>query len=311
MRWPDAAAATTCAWCGISCQAPGTRHERRLRQRHARGGTAAAVLERAEQRAEQLPARPAAGRGPGLRWRPRSRGRGTGWPAGGRRSPAARPGAWRRRWPRRSTGSSSSAGTSTPADSSRSRRSAPGRLGDLGVLGEQREQGGVARGGPGQDRRDAVEALELLGFAASVALSSAFTRARSSRTSRATTWNFVRTEGLAGPAPDGGLHLAHDPGEHGDEALVVMRAGALGAWGMASSGLTLALSSQEHLPQVSGTQDAGRGWPRAQPWCRAHGTSSSGHRRCVHDDPRSHGSRTDRRDRPDDLSPAGPPTIWR
>ena len=39
----------------------------------------------------------------------------------------------------------------------------PGRVGDDGVLGEQREERGVADGGLREDRRDAVEALELLG----------------------------------------------------------------------------------------------------------------------------------------------------
>ena len=44
-----------------------------------------------------------------------------------------------------------------------SRLSDRGRVGDDGVLGEQREQPGVADGGLREDRRDAVQALQLLG----------------------------------------------------------------------------------------------------------------------------------------------------
>ena len=56
-------------------------------------------------------------------------------------------------------------GASTPAASSISRLSDLAESETLGVLGEQREQRGVAGGGLGEDRRDAVEALELLGAA--------------------------------------------------------------------------------------------------------------------------------------------------
>ena len=44
-----------------------------------------------------------------------------------------------------------------------------------------------------------VEPLELSGRWASVLAASALTRARSSRTSRATTWNFVRTDDVTDP----------------------------------------------------------------------------------------------------------------
>ena len=52
-------------------------------------------------------------------------------------------------------------------------------------------------------------------------VSSARTRARSSRTSSATTWNFVRTDGSTRPALGGRLDLTHGAGEHRDDAVVV------------------------------------------------------------------------------------------
>ena len=56
---------------------------------------------------------------------------------------------------------------------------------------------------------------------ASVSSVSALMRARSSRTSRATTWNLVRADGETGPRWDAGLDLADGAGEHRDDALVV------------------------------------------------------------------------------------------
>ena len=66
----------------------------------------------------------------------------------------------------------------------------------------------------------------------SLLVSSARTRARSSRTRRATTWNFVRTEGSHATALGGRLDLPHGAGEHRDDALVVAIAGpSLGSRG--------------------------------------------------------------------------------
>ena len=59
-------------------------------------------------------------------------------------------------------GTSSGAG-STPAACQHVALDRPGRVGDDGVLGEQRQQPGVPDGGRREDRRDAVQALELLG----------------------------------------------------------------------------------------------------------------------------------------------------
>ena len=133
---------------------------RGLGQRHAGGGTVAAYLEGAEQRAEQLPvgepARPGRGSGPAA------------WKSGVRNGLAS----WRemtdcgttRRSTTRGTSvasSSSSSSTSTPARSSIDRRISAAWSETLGVLGEQREERRLAGGGLGQDRRDAVEPLEL------------------------------------------------------------------------------------------------------------------------------------------------------
>ncbi len=162
VRCPAVAAATSWAWCGISSRPPGTFTGRGLGQRHAGRGAAGGVLEGPEQRPEQLPGGQPARRGRAgwARWR--SRGRGTGWPAGARRPTAARPGArWRSAAATSRRGDSSRA-RSMPAARSISRLRAAAGLGDLGVLGEQLQQRGVAGGGLGQDRGDAVEALELL-----------------------------------------------------------------------------------------------------------------------------------------------------
>ena len=58
--------ATSCAWWGISSRPPGVRSERRLGQRPCTPRRRAAVLERAEQRAEQLPVGQPARRGGAL-----------------------------------------------------------------------------------------------------------------------------------------------------------------------------------------------------------------------------------------------------
>ena len=139
----------------------------------------------------------------------------------------------------------SSARGSAPRAPARRRRpracrgAAPGRVGDDGILGEQREQGGVAGGGLGEDRRDAVEPLELSASLGLGQLGVGLTRARSSRTSRATTWNLVARRTASGAALDGGLDLADRARQDGDDALVVLVAGV--RRGAAAAALTLAL----------------------------------------------------------------------
>ena len=132
-------------------------------QGHARRGSAAGALERAEQRAEQLPAGQAARTGRAL---PGGREVGGEERVGQlprddrlRHDPALGGGGGGRGLRRRDlVGGRLDAGG--PQHVPRER---PGRVGDDGVLGEQREQRGVADGGLREDRRDPVEALELLG----------------------------------------------------------------------------------------------------------------------------------------------------
>ena len=216
-----------------------------LGQGHAGDGPGARVLEGAQQRAEQLPA------GQPLRADLRRAG---GVQVGGEERVGQLAGddrlrhdlaLGRRGRPRRGRLGLLGA-TSTPADSSSSRRR---RLPDS----ESSESSAISASS--EVSRAAVFArivatpsrrLSCVALNASVVVASAFTRARSSRTSRATTWNFVRTEGRVGPAGDLGLHLAHGPGEHGDDALVVaLSATSLGTWG-ATAGSRLALASSSH-----------------------------------------------------------------
>ena len=226
MRWPSAAAATTCAWCGISSRPPAApQRPRRLGQRHAGRRAAGGVLERRGAAGRAAPSRRAGAGRAGRGAAPEKSGARNGLAScagdhrlrhdlalGGRRSGVAD----------RLAGVLGSGSASMPAAVEHLALAASAAVGDRGVLGEQREQRGVAGGGLGQDRGDAVEPLELLGAlrlgAASV---SALTRARSSRTSSATTWNLVRTAGAHAAALDGGLDLAHGAGEHRDDALVV------------------------------------------------------------------------------------------
>ena len=84
---------------------------------------------------------------------------------------------------------------------------------------------------------------------ASLLVRSALTRARSSRTSSATTWNLVRPDGPHRAALGTRLDLAHGAGEHRDDALVVEVAGTplVARGGAGGAGLALASSSQELL----------------------------------------------------------------
>ena len=73
-----------------------------------------------------------------------------------------------------------------------------GGVGDGGVLGEQREERGVAGGGLREDRRDAVEPLELLGALGVVEVGVGLRAGPAPRApGGATTWNLVRTCGIA------------------------------------------------------------------------------------------------------------------
>ncbi len=263
-------------------QRQGTRdaHERGLGQRHAGRDAAAAVLEGAEQRAEQLPAGQPLGPDLGL---------GCGLEVGSEEGVGELAGDDRLRHDPALGGFGRVCldrgdllrGNLDPGLLEQFAAQRSGRFGHLGVLSKEREQGGVARCGPGQDRRDAVEALELLGCTGGGAGLVLPDPRPLLAHEQGDDLELRAHRGLGRSPPDGGLHLADDPGEHRDDALVVVRAGALGAGGMASRGLTLALTSQEHLPRVSGTQGAVRDCPRTRPWCRAHGTSSCGRRRCV------------------------------
>ncbi len=175
----------------------GRLERRRLRQVHARRRPAA--LEGLQQRTDELPG------GEATRLRPwagrrRSRARGTGWPAGARPRTAARPGArWpgtgpRARWARRPR-----PGTSRPAAViiSRLRSSAAS---ETAASSASRDSSEVSRAAvlarivPIPSSRLSCSARWL-----SLTAVSAFTRVRSSRASRATTWNFVRPEGRTGP----------------------------------------------------------------------------------------------------------------
>ena len=131
---------------------------------HARRGSAAGALERAEERAEQLPTGQAASDGPCSAGRTRSRGRGRGWPAVARRPTAARPDArWWRTAAAGSVGATSSGAGSIPAALSMSRLSDLAASETTASSARSASSAGVADGGLREDRRDPVEALELLG----------------------------------------------------------------------------------------------------------------------------------------------------
>jgi len=136
---------------------------RRRRERHARGGSPAGVLEGIEQRAEQFPAVQAARPGGALR---------NGGQVGGEEGVGQLPGDHRLRHDLRLRTGGTGHGLHR-RDLFGRRLNAevphylqlerPGRVGDAGVLGEQRQQPSVPDRGRGEDGRDAVQALELLG----------------------------------------------------------------------------------------------------------------------------------------------------
>ena len=100
-----------------------------------------------------------------------------------------------------------------------------GGVGDDGVLGEQAEEGGVAGRGLGEDRRDAVEALELVGLLGVGELGrGAYVGAVLAHQQR----DHLEADPLSGgerATLDGRLELAHRSGQDGDDALVVLVAG--------------------------------------------------------------------------------------
>ena len=155
----------TWAWWCISSQPVGCRARRgRLGQRHARWR--AAVLEGAEQRAEQLPGRPAgAGRSGAARGAGEVGGQERVGELAGDDRLGDHPALGGGGSAATGSGASSSSGTSLAGAAEHVVLELRGGVGDDGVLGEQREQRGVAGGGLGQDRGDAVEPLELLGRA--------------------------------------------------------------------------------------------------------------------------------------------------
>ena len=105
----------------------------------------------------------------------------------------------------------------------------------------------------------------------SLLVSSARTRARSSRTSRATTWNFVRVDGRHAAALDGCLDLADGAGEHRDDAVVVAPRPSLvarGATASARSGAGL-VEPQTPPPECPARSPRRNGAPARARWGRA------------------------------------------
>ena len=154
----------------------------------------------------------------------------------------------------------------------------PGRVGDDGVLGEQREQRGVAGGGLREDRRDAVEALELLGpvavAAGLVGLDPGALLAHQQRDGL----ELRAHGGVTRSALDGRLDLAHGAGEHRDDAVVAGRgrvAGSAGRDGERPSGAGLVepqLPPLECRARVAAAAcrtppPDGRGRSEAPAWC--------------------------------------------
>jgi hypothetical protein len=144
-------------------QVPRNAHRGRCRQGHARRGSALGPFEGVEQRLEQLPPGQPAGTG---RARPdrgevRREERGGELPGGDRHgydptlhAGSCGPGSGRRDLLRSRFDTRCSQHVAAKR---------PGRVGDAGVLREEREECWVADSGLREDRRDAVQALQLLG----------------------------------------------------------------------------------------------------------------------------------------------------
>ncbi|WP_242471234.1 hypothetical protein [Blastococcus sp. TML/C7B] len=83
--------------------------------------------------------------------------------------------------------------------------------------------------------------------------SSALTRARSSRATRATAWNFVRTLAVTEPRWTAASTSLHRPGQHRDDVLRPAGTALTAPWGAAGPGLGLPSSSQLLLLERPGT----------------------------------------------------------
>ena len=98
-----------------------------------------------------------------------------------------------------------------------------GRVGDDGVLGEQREERGVAGGGLGEDRGDAVEPLELLVALRLGQLGVALDPDPLLAGEQRDDLELGAHAGHRRAALDGVLDLAHGAGEDRDDPVVVER----------------------------------------------------------------------------------------
>ena len=164
VRCPSAAAATSRAWCGISWRPNGARTADVVSGRAMQDDAVRGVLERREQRADEVPAgEPARPHGAGGA-REVGDEEGVGQAAGHdrRRHHRALRGGGERRDDGVGRGLRLGLGLDAGGGQHLALEVGSG-LGDPGVLGQQHQQRGVAGGGLGQDGGDAVEALELLG----------------------------------------------------------------------------------------------------------------------------------------------------
>ena len=280
----------------------------RLGQSHAGRGSAPGVLERPEERTEQLPAGQAARLDPGLLGDREVGGEeGVGQlsrddrlrhdpPLGGDRGS-------RRLIRCHLLGRRLDAGGSQHVALEQ-----PGRFGDLGVLREQPEQRGVAGGGLGQDRRDPVEALELLCLVDLAAGLVALDARALLADQQCDDLELCAYRRHHGSTLDGRLDLAHSAGEDGDDAVVVAPAGTtlVPRGGTASARLALAslshrlllwsarpLAAAGRLPirdRVAGVIER-----RPEPACEGRNRDAT----------RSHGSARDRRGGPRRPTPGG------
>ena len=219
---------------------------RRRRERHARRGSSAGLLEGTQQRAEQLPAGQAAPTGRELR---------DGGEVRGQEGVRQLPGDHRRRHDpplrvgrsgrglRRSDLFGRRLDAEVPRHLPLER---PGRVGDAGILGEQRQQPSVPDGGPREDGRDAVQPLELLSPA--TAGSGRCPDAGALVPQQQGGGLELRTHGRRHAAALGSrLDLTGGPDQHRDDVVAVAGAPLLPRGGTDSARLALAWSSHRLL----------------------------------------------------------------